>query len=167
MKKKLKVVFYAMLFLMMVVIVVGCLRLFGIYVVYSPTDSIKRGYWLFHDCSEEELSERGTYVQFPFQWDGIFKDANVSNYKFLIKEVIGLEGDMVKVSPGVVSVCPKGSESGACLEYERIYGVPFYNIEGLIKKGDVYVSGKTEHSFDSRYFGNIKKSIITRCGAPL
>lgn len=167
MRKKAKFVLYTVLLLMSLVLVVGLLRVFGVYVVYSPTDSIKKGYWLFHDCEESELRTKGTYVQFPFDWDGLFVDQNVSKYKFLIKEIVGVEGDVVTVDGGVVSVCPNYLNKGECLEYERIWGVPFEDVKGVVEEGEIYVAGKTMNSFDSRYFGTIRKSIVARCGAPL
>lgn len=166
MKSKAKLLFYVVLFLMSLILAAGLLRFFGIYVVYSPTDSIKKGYWLFHDCDESELGTKGTYAQFPFDWDGMFVDENVSKYKFLIKEIVGVEGDIVTVGDGVVSVCA-GDKIGKCLEYERVWGVPFVDVEGIVAEGEVYVAGKTMNSFDSRYFGAIQKSKLIRCGAPL
>ena len=166
MKSKAKLLFYVVLFVMSLILAAGLLRFFGVYVVYSPTDSIKKGFWLFHDCEEDELGAKGTYAQFPFDWDDMFVDENVSKYKFLIKEIVGVEGDAVKVVDGVVSVCPS-DKTGECLEYERVWGVPFVDVEGIVSEGEIYMAGKTMNSFDSRYFGTIRKSQVTRCGAPL
>lgn len=163
MMRFLKVGTYGIMGLFLVVIGFGILSQLGYSFVYSPTDSIKKGFWLFSTCAEEELGRRGSYAQFEFEWHEIYRDKGIPEYKYLIKRVAGIEGDYINVNEHDVSVCD-GIE---CETVTRIEGIPFKNVPDSIPSGHVFVLGDTAGSFDSRYFGLIEVEDIYRCGTPL
>lgn len=154
---------YGVMGLFLVVLGFGALSLLGYSFVYSPTDSIKKGFWLFSTCPVEELGRRGSYAQFEFEWPEIYRDKGIPEYKYLIKKVAGIEGDSISVNERDVIVC----DDSDCVTVTRIEGIPFQNVPDTIPSGHVFVVGETAGSFDSRYFGLIEVEDIYRCGKPL
>lgn len=83
------------------------------------------------------------------------------NIKTLLKEVVAIEGDYVEVvhnkfyvngefKGDIARKDPKGRELVSHVE------------NGVLKSDEIFLLGRGENSFDSRYFGVVKKSEILK-----
>lgn len=135
---------------------------YGYSIIYSATDSIKKGLWFFWDCDQGEI-EPGSFVLFTHNWEASLHAEMVPNYKKLIKLVAhsGNDDSSITDSGSEITIC-----SPACVSYARLNTVP-YEVTSLVNSDEIFVVGISPNSFDSRYFGPIKKSIVEKCGAPL
>lgn len=86
--------------------------------------------------------------------------------KQLIKRVIGLPGDHIVVSQGVLTVYnkahPKGYTPDTSLPYGKVISSTPGDIDMEVPAGQIFVCGDNRsNSFDSRYFGTVPlKNVI-------
>ena len=132
------------------------------YFVLNLSPSMEKGIYLLRDIDE---LKKGDVVVLNIPLD--IKETLYSrgylpkNIKTLLKEVVAIEGDSIKVDcnklymngeykEGITEVDPK------CREL-----VSFVK-DGVLKSGEVFLLGRGKNSFDSRYFGAVGKSEILK-----
>lgn len=135
-------------FFLLVAIYFGFAFLFNHYFIrINLTNSVP--YTLFFTTKKEQ-PEKGDYVTFYHK-----------NYpKKLVKKVIGIEGDTVKIEGSQMSVC--GEIVGDMIEVSQTGYRPSPLREKAIPEGYFFVKGDHLQSFDSRYeeFGLLKKENV-------
>ena len=100
----------------------------------------------------------------------VFNAKHLQNFdqdpnKQLIKRVIGLPGDRVVVSNGVLTVYnkqhPNGFRPDATLPYGKVIGDTEVDVDTVVPKDSVFVCGDNRgDSYDSRYFGPVNTKDI-------
>lgn len=81
--------------------------------------------------------------------------------KILTKVVDGLPGDHISISEKGVFINGKNMEIGELVLYKTLAkSKASFTKEFIVPEGYLYVSGRTEQSLDSRYWGLIKTSQI-------
>ena len=94
-----------------------------------------------------------------FNENGLY-NANGLPEKTLVKRVIGLPGDRIVISNGLLKVYnkqnPKGFDPDATLAYGKVIGYTSGNIDRVLPKNYIFVMGDNRsNSEDSRSFGPI------------
>lgn len=88
--------------------------------------------------------------------------------KLLMKVVDALPGDRVSISDEGVFVNGENMGIGGLPLFKTLKKEKaFFTREFIVPEGHVFVSGRTDASFDSRYFGTIKISQINGRGYPI
>lgn len=102
----------------------------------------------------------------------IFSQSELSSSgtRQLVKRVIGLPGERVTVSNGLVTVYNQAHPEGFNPDKDQEYAKDFTDTPGsvdlTVKEGEVFVMGDNRHnSLDSRYFGAINdEQIVGKLG---
>jgi len=128
-------------------------------ILYSPQDSIAKGFYYSSPCTALDLKTRGVMVSFSYQQEDWLPEGIVPNYKKLTKYMVGIAGDVVSVGDDFTSVCT----ATKCQEFKRIPEMPMNVEQGIIKEGEFFGIATAYNSFDSRYAGNFKQSAILGC----
>ena len=101
----------------------------------------------------------------------VFDDRSITAYdgSLVIKRIIGLEGDTVKIEDGVIYVKESGSDSFEAVKYVADMESPFHGMdEVLVGAGEIFVLGDNiNYSLDSEdrseygaYVGNVRADSI-------
>lgn len=100
-----------------------------------------------------------------FNHSGSFGGEEVAE-KQLVKRVIGLPGDRVVISEGIVKIFNAENPNGFLVdklgpENETVSLTPGGDVDETVKTGQVYVLGDNRHnSLDSRAFGTVRSQDI-------
>jgi signal peptidase I len=99
-----------------------------------------------------------------FNEDGLY-NANGLPEKTLVKRVIGLPGDRIVISNGVLKIYnkqnPKGFNPDTTLAYSKVIGYTSGNIDRVLPKNYIFVMGDNRsNSEDSRSFGPVNVNQI-------
>jgi signal peptidase I len=107
------------------------------------------------EVSPFKTFERGDIVVFRYPKD---------ESKFFIKRVVGLPGEKIKVSGGLVTIFNKENPDGKVLDESEYLGKGFQTIKEVtvtIAEDEYFVMGDNRsYSFDSRDWGPLKKNEI-------
>ncbi len=132
--------------------------------IYNIADSLPKG--LYRISRDITNIKRGDIVVFPIAsldadiQSVIYKREYLPKYtKYLMKEVVGVSGDEVIL------------ESNRLLLLDKIYEISktdknnrelpkLSSKNNIIRENEFLVFGRTNNSFDSRYFGTIRKKQI-------
>ncbi|MCC5942432.1 MAG: conjugative transfer signal peptidase TraF [Balneolaceae bacterium] len=132
---------------------------------FNLSESIPKGVYL---QSIIENFERGDLVLFYSEKAdklGVHRGYKRSG-ALLGKRIVALPGDTIKLGH---IVCINGRVVGEPVLTKDTAGrslTPF-TYQGVVPKGQLFVLGETENSFDSRYYGLIRKEEVTRKLKPL
>jgi len=140
----------------------------------NQTNSMPKGLYHFNynlDIKDGSTVLIGQDTSNPVYMTGVARGYDPYNMD-LIKKVIGVEGDSVKVLNNTVYVHQKHSDKTyklPCLDHDnkgRKLGCTTFS--GVIPKGNYFVFGESStSSFDSRYFGMIQQKNIKGDGGLL
>ena len=83
------------------------------------------------------------------------------NIKTLLKEVVAVEGDSIKVDCNKLYINGEFKGDIAEVDTKGRELVSFVK-DGVLKSGEVFLLGKGKNSFDSRYFGAVEKNEILK-----
>lgn len=135
------------------------------YPQFIWTDSIKRGvYWV--DRTDGNYA-REKYVAFDFRPKLKYLDERYGQQRRHAKQIVGVEGDVVRVDENwVVEVChPTYEGAQVCLKKGQVnkrdsIGRPMQSwvapgTSYTLKQGELWVMGEHPQSLDSRYDGPI------------
>ena len=144
--------------LILISILLVC-KYLGTKYILQITSSLPKG--IYRIYSKEQIS-LGDIVIFDvpekirhMAYDWIPKNPN---FKFM-KHVMAKNGDLVSVSPAGVYINKKYIASVSKLDSKK-RPLPLINKKFHLKKDEFFVLSRYEKSFDSRYFGPIKKKSI-------
>ncbi len=139
-------------------------------VYFNPSKSMKKGYYLkvFYTslnigdnvliCIKDEIQQK-TMHDFGLPY---IKNQCKQNFPYLLKRIFAKENDVIQVSKMGIWINGKLISNTLILNNYRnhkLYSLLHFGFYKL-KKSEFLVLGITSHSYDSRYFGVIKKSQI-------
>ena len=140
-------------------------------VIYNPTISLPRGYYFTYPgikfktgdlvliCVSDKLRLEVMHkLGLPYSDD----DCPLQT-PYLLKQIIAVEGDQMEIIPDGVKV--NGylhPHSRSFSSYRQINLLPQPLGKFKLKDGEYFVIGQTPYSYDSRYFGIIKRDQIYR-----
>ena len=140
---------------------VGAAALLGPKVVIQVTPSMPRGvYWL--DASREIA--RGDIIVFeaPAQARKLISERDwwkLSVGYFLMKPVVARKADRVTVSSRGLFI--NGAFFGAVDRFDsKGLPLPLRELDTVLSESEYFTASSYEHSFDSRYFGLIRREAI-------
>ena len=140
---------------------VSCLLLQGSYepFYFNISNSLPVGVYKKNSITEKNVS-LGSFVSFPVPSSVEYLTSRdwLSLKIPLIKPIIGLPGDNVCLSPEGLKVNSKYVGAVAAADSKGL-PLPHVNFCRNLKEGELWVgSTRIPNSFDSRYFGPIKKT---------
>lgn len=113
------------------------------------------------------LSEfkRGDFVGFYYQGKD-FPQYRLTKGKFVIKQIWGFPGDLLRIDEKYNKVYINGELKGAILKTDR-FGNPVehFHYNGRIPQGKIFVMAPHPRSFDSRYYGFVEVKQLYKCWA--
>lgn len=132
------------------------------YFVLNISPSMEKGIYLLRDIDELKKGDV-VVLNIPLNIKETLYSRGYlpKNIKTLLKEVVAVEGDSIKVDHNkiyingefkgdIAEVDPKGRELVSFVK------------DGVLKSGEVFLLGRGKNSFDSRYFGAVEKSEILK-----
>lgn len=126
----------------------------------SITPSLK--YRLFFTTRSNIVVSNGDYVMFPH--------ANIATHGRtlpLLKRVGCDEGDVLVVDSDNRFFCNDVAIGVARTKFETAKNVPVFRWSGKVPSGYFLPIGDNPHSFDGRYFGFVRKSVIVAKEYPI
>jgi type IV secretory pathway protease TraF len=116
------------------------------WITKAPFDASKDKYAMFHPTVKNNYTEKVSY---------------------LLKEVGCSEGHMLNTSTDGNYFCDgKYLGKAVVLDKNGVF-VEHYKFNGVIPKDNFFMMGTHPHSYDSRYFGFVRKDQIERGAKPL
>lgn len=113
--------------------------------------------------------EGGEYMVFKYNhkvMNRFIKKALVRQ-DLLTKRVACMPGQTLKVAPGRIFSCD-GRPLGMALMTDSLgERLPVFDFNGLVPKGSYFMVGSNPRSFDSKYFGFVKKNEIVFRAYPI
>lgn len=158
-------------------IITGCfvfctIFLFGVSTFYSfgfnTTDSMEKGFY-YQDTKQNNLAYNDI-VSFQLDKETAEKvraDRYVGSHQKLLKFVAGLPGDKIEIINGQVCVTPQG-KNVACnwgeIKEKDKYGNDTISLlqPCIIPENKILAMAVHRGSFDSRYFGLVDISVVTK-----
>lgn len=128
------------------------------HLLFTLTPSLSHRVYLMERTKEVGKND---YVVFSLKGDRVAKDKDK-----LLKRVSCAEGDTIKIV-GKEYLCnglSLGTAKDLSLKGERLENFVY---EGVIGRGLLFVTGDHKDSYDSRYFGFIRKDQVTAKAYPL
>lgn len=128
------------------------------HLLFTLTPSLSHRVYLMERTKEVGKND---YVVFSLKGDRVAKDKDT-----LLKRVSCAEGDTIKIV-GKEYLCnglSLGTAKDLSLKGERLENFVY---EGVIGRGLLFVTGDHKDSYDSRYFGFIRKDQVTAKAYPL
>ncbi|MGL5569274.1 MAG: conjugative transfer signal peptidase TraF [Cetobacterium sp.] len=130
--------------------------------IWNVTNSMPIGIYLLEEIKEVERDQI-IYIAIPEKAKQILWERNYlpKEISFLVKQVKGIEGDIVTVCNNTLYI--NGIFKGKIKEKDN-KGLPLNGLSGTIalKENEYFLMGKDDESYDSRYFGTIKKDNILK-----
>ena len=139
------------------------------HVIYNPTDSVTRGYYFTYPSSKYKVGDIIEFcVHSQYHAENMhdlglpYVDRSCPyNSPYLIKQIVAMDGDEVKVTAnGVLVNGYLHPDSIGVSVYNHILLNPIKNSVFRLKPQEFFVLGKTKLSYDSRYFGVIRYRYI-------
>ena len=135
-------------------------------IIYNATDSLPHG---FYRVAGQQTYERGDLVVFPVPEQVqhlVLERGWLRADSYLIKPVAAISGDCMTVAAGQVVV---NNERFGCVKKSDKEGLPMPELalNTRLSRGEIAVLQKSDHSFDSRYFGLIDAREIIGTAVPL
>ena len=135
--------------------------------IINISDSITKGVYRLTDMKEEDYI-KGTIVQFPIPSNAeeYIHGRNYlpKNVKTLSKMILGVNGDKIEIRSSVNRkvLYINDNSVGGVSKYDGL-GLPIPQMESkVLEENEFFVYGIHPKSFDSRYFGTIKKEDILK-----
>lgn len=132
------------------------------YLVLNLSPSMEKGIYLLKEIDELKKGDV-VVLNIPLNIrETIYSRGYLpKNIKTLLKEVVAVEGDKVHVTHNKLYI--NGEFKGEIAEVDsKGRELVSYVKDGVLKSGEVFLLGKGENSFDSRYFGVVKKNEILK-----
>lgn len=135
--------------------------------IINISDSITKGIYKLTDMKKEDYI-KGTIVQFPIplNFEEYIHGRNYlpKNVKTLSKMILGVNGDKIEIRllKNKKKLYINEKLIGEVNKYDS-FGLPLPQMKSkILEKNEFFVYGKHPKSFDSRYFGVIKKDDILK-----
>lgn len=150
-------------------IILPCTLIHRKFVICNLTDSMPHGFYFIRSTS---MIRRGDIVCFPIPAKArqtVVGRGWLRPDAFFLKKVVGLPGDHVRLDSDSFSVNYAEGARGYVLQKDGAgRPMPTFKYNGYLNQ-DAYFVAITDkiESFDSRYFGPIKKSEIIGVATPL
>ena len=132
------------------------------YFVLNLSPSMKKGIYLLKEIDELKKGDV-VLIDIPLNIREVLYSRGYlpKNIKTLLKEVAAVEGDKIHVTYNKLYINGefKGDIAGVDLKGRELVS---FAKDGVLKSDEVFLLGRGENSFDSRYFGVVKKSKILK-----
>lgn len=132
------------------------------YFVLNLSPSMEKGIYLLKDIDELKKGDV-VVLNIPLNIKETLYSRGYlpKNIKTLLKEVVAVEGDCVEVVHNKIYI--NGEFKGDITEVDsKGRELVSFVKDGVLKSGEVFLLGRGKNSFDSRYFGVVKKSEILK-----
>lgn len=157
-------------FIMFMVLVYGTLFLLiylGVNFGFNTTDSMEKGF--YYETAEQNL-ELCDIISFSLPKDvaeKVHADRYVGSHQKLLKFVAGLPGDKIEIKNKQICVTPKGKKVGCYwgeIKEKDKNGNDTVSLltDCIIPENKVLAMAVHRGSFDSRYFGLVDISTVTK-----
>lgn len=115
--------------------------------IYNSTASMPYGFYRVYN-----------QIYTPHKGDIVMVKITSQNDK-LLKKVVALAGDRVKITNKKVYINNKAINNGSIYNCDT-HGVPLkpYLVDKILEDDEIFIMGENDRSYDSRYFGPIKIS---------
>lgn len=148
------------------------LKYSGFNYIINVSPSLPEGIYSLSSIDRE--IQEGDFIVFLIpekEREIIYRYLDEKSVKTLLKKVVGLENDSFEVEErkliGKVIVKNKEEVLGLVSDYDT-KGRKLKHIENItVGKNEYFVMGTSERSYDSRYFGTIKKESILYFAKPV
>lgn len=155
-RKKLKVlILFGTIFIFLIIFL-------KVFITFNPTPSLKTGFYLITNIKEIKKGETVT-IKYPKSIENIVFPSRFyyREVKGFMKNVEGVPGDLVETKNQKVYIngILKGNISTTD---SKGRGLPQSNINKILEKDEYYLMGEAENSFDSRYWGTVRKKEILK-----
>lgn len=126
------------------------------------TPSLRHRIYLLDRAPSKEQIVRNSYVLFELH----SKYLEGAKTKKTLKQAACVEGDILRVRQG--SYYCNDTYLGSAKEYSlQEEKLEYFKFEGEIPKGSLFVFGNHVDSFDSRYFGFVRKEDVIAIAYPI
>lgn len=160
---------YRVRYLVIVSVILSLMNYWGTRIIFNPSISEPRGYYFIFKRTEykknmivqicinnKDYLEVLRKLKVPFHNRGC-----KSSIDYLLKTIVAGDGDKVLINQrGVFINGVLQHNSNAINNFRGINLYPTKDRRFIVGKNEFFVLGKTQHSYDSRYFGIIKESQI-------
>ncbi|MCP3922731.1 MAG: hypothetical protein GY714_09125 [Desulfobacterales bacterium] len=133
------------------------------HILYSHSDSLNYNLFIYFKGNPEITKNK--YVVFDMFADPEIIE-NCSPCR-VVKKSVCLEGDLLEVKKGKTYYCNGSYIGRAKNKSSKGIDVKNFVYNGKIPKNNIFVSGDSNDSYDSKYNGFIKKSSIYATAYPL
>ncbi|WP_432205484.1 S26 family signal peptidase (plasmid) [Cetobacterium somerae] len=132
------------------------------YFVLNLSPSMEKGLYFLRDVDELKKGDV-VVLNIPLNVKETLYSRGYlpKNIKTLLKEIVAVEGDIIDIAHKKLYI--NGELKGDIAEVDpRGRKLVSFAKNGALKKDEVFLLGRGENSFDSRYFGTIEKSEILK-----
>ncbi len=138
-------------------------------VVFNPTTSVARGYYFTYPVLNYTVNDLvllcvNNQVQLSIMHQlhlPYTTNACLNNAPFLMKYIVASANDVVEVTPSGILVNGRFQENSKGIKQYKNISLPTMPLGKFkLAPDEFFVLGKSSHSYDSRYFGIIKKTQI-------
>lgn len=128
-----------------------------IFITFNPTPSLKTGFYLITDIEEVKKGDTVT-IKYPKSIKNVVIPSNFyyREVKGFMKNVEGVPGDLIETKDQKVYINGILKGNIATLDFKGRF-LPQSNVNKILENDEYYLMGEAENSFDSRYWGTVKR----------